>query len=158
MTYVKLWADADPCHSKVESAKYDKWEFNGSGAAAVWKGRLVSSTSSTGLCFAHLQLVNSLSSVIWIPKAPLSPITSAPDVQTDCIAHSELTKPPRCVTMGGGGVGDVASLVHVTSRDLFKFWICADNNTPAHLEHVFPGACVTDKLPVLHLCQLPLLY
>lgn len=41
--------DADPCHLKVESAKYDKWGYNGSGRTVVWKGRSISPTSSTGL-------------------------------------------------------------------------------------------------------------
>lgn len=41
--------NADPCHLKVESAKYDKWGYNGSGRTVVWKGRSISPTSSTGL-------------------------------------------------------------------------------------------------------------
>lgn len=84
-----LQCNADPCHFKVESAKYDKWALNSSRVTVVWKGHIVSSSSSTGRS-ACLLLVDSLSSVIWIPMQPLSSRTSVVDMHTDCVTQSEL--------------------------------------------------------------------
>lgn len=90
--------DADPCHFKVESAKYDKWAFNGSGVTVVWKGRSISSSSSTELlCVSpacEFFIIYHLNT-----KALAVFYSFSPHMQTCCVTHFELTRAASCTSV-----------------------------------------------------------